>query len=340
MSILEILLLGIGLSMDAFAVSICKGLSTKKLQFKHYLIVGAWFGGFQALMPTIGYFLGSTFEQYITAFDHWVAFVLLAAIGANMIKESFSREESETSASFAFKTMLLMALATSIDALAVGITFALLPDVNVPLAVCLIGITTFLCSAAGLRVGNLFGLRYKAKAELAGGIILILIGLIMPAQITFIPLFKMMRSFGLIDSYAGLVLPYLSTAFGVYMMTSFYKMMPFSLVDAARIDGLGEFGIVTRIVMPNAKSGIITLIIFNFQQVWKDLFWPLLLAVVLLGVAAAVFLSCALLECLRQKAFEVLSIERLAGTLADKVKPCGAWLIRKTFRLKEDDEGR
>lgn len=177
MSILEILLLGIGLSMDAFAVSICKGLSTKKLQFKHYLIIGAWFGGFQALMPTIGYFLGSTFEQYITAFDHWVAFVLLAAIGANMIKESVSGEESETSASFAFKTMLLMALATSIDALAVGITFALLPDVNVPLAVCLIGITTFLCSAAGLRVGNLFGLRYKAKAELAGGIILILIGL-------------------------------------------------------------------------------------------------------------------------------------------------------------------
>ena len=177
MSILEILLLGIGLSMDAFAVSICKGLSAKRLQTRHYLIIGAWFGGFQALMPTIGFFLGSTFEQYITAFDHWVAFVLLAAIGANMIKESFSREESETSASFAFKTMLLMALATSIDALAVGITFALLPDVNVPLAVCLIGVTTFVCSAAGLKVGNLFGLRYKAKAELAGGIILILIGL-------------------------------------------------------------------------------------------------------------------------------------------------------------------
>ena len=177
MSILEILLLGIGLSMDAFAVSICKGLSTKKLQIKHYLIIGAWFGGFQALMPTIGYFLGSTFEQYITAFDHWVAFVLLTAIGANMIKESFSKEESETNSSFSFKTMLLMALATSIDALAVGITFALLPDVNVPLAVCLIGVTTFVCSAAGLKVGNLFGLRYKAKAELAGGIILILIGL-------------------------------------------------------------------------------------------------------------------------------------------------------------------
>lgn len=179
MSILEILLLGIGLSMDAFAVSICKGLSAKRLQTRHYLIIGAWFGGFQALMPTIGFFLGSTFEQYITAFDHWVAFVLLSAIGAGMIKESLSKEESNGNDSFSFKTMLLLALATSIDALAVGITFALLPDVNVPLAVCLIGITTFVCSAAGLKVGNLFGLKYKAKAkaELAGGIILILIGL-------------------------------------------------------------------------------------------------------------------------------------------------------------------
>lgn len=177
MSILEILLLGIGLSMDAFAVSICKGLSVQKLQPRHYLIIGAWFGGFQALMPTIGFFLGSTFEQYITAFDHWVAFILLAAIGAGMIKESLSKEESNGNDSFSFKTMLLLALATSIDALAVGITFALLPDVNVPLAVCLIGITTFVCSAAGLKVGNLFGLKYKAKAELAGGIILILIGL-------------------------------------------------------------------------------------------------------------------------------------------------------------------
>lgn len=177
MGILETLLIGIGLSMDAFAVSICKGLSTKKLQLRHYLIIGAWFGGFQALMPTIGYFLGSTFEQYITAFDHWIAFILLGAIGASMIKESFCKEESKGNDSFRFKTMLLPALATSIDALAVGITFALLPDVNVPLAVTLIGLTTFICSAAGLKVGNLFGLRYKAKAELAGGIILILIGL-------------------------------------------------------------------------------------------------------------------------------------------------------------------
>ena len=175
MSILEILLLGIGLSMDAFAVSICKGLSTKKLQFKHYLIIGAWFGGFQALMPTIGYFLGSTFEQYITAFDHWVAFVLLAAIGANMIKESFSREESETSASFAFKTMLLMALATSIDALAVGVSFAFL-GVHIAPAVTLIGCTTFVLTLVGVWVGNLFGSRYKSRAELTGGIILILIG--------------------------------------------------------------------------------------------------------------------------------------------------------------------
>ena len=177
MSILEILLLGIGLSMDAFAVSICKGLSAKRLQAKHYLIIGAWFGGFQALMPTIGYFLGSTFEQYITAFDHWIAFVLLAAIGAGMIRESLSKEESDGNDSFSFKTMLLLALATSIDALAVGVTFALLPDVNVPLAVSLIGVTTFLCSAAGLKVGNVFGLRYKSRAEFAGGLILILIGL-------------------------------------------------------------------------------------------------------------------------------------------------------------------
>ena len=177
MGFLELFLLAIGLSMDAFAVSVCKGLAMQKVTFRNAAICGVWFGGFQALMPTIGFFLGSTFEQYITAFDHWVAFVLLSAIGAGMIKESLSKEESNGNDSFSFKTMLLLALATSIDALAVGITFALLPDVNVPLAVCLIGITTFVCSAAGLKVGNLFGLKYKAKAELAGGIILILIGL-------------------------------------------------------------------------------------------------------------------------------------------------------------------
>ena len=177
MSIWEILLLGVGLSMDAFAVSICKGLSVKKVKWQHLLCVGAYFGIFQALMPTLGYFLGTTFSNLIDQFDHWVAFILLAIIGVNMVREALSKDEDETNDDFGFKTMLLLAIATSIDALAVGITFALLPDINVPLAVCLIGVTTFVCSAAGLKVGNLFGLRYKAKAELAGGIILILIGL-------------------------------------------------------------------------------------------------------------------------------------------------------------------
>ena len=177
MSIWEILLLGVGLSMDAFAVSICKGLSVKKVKWQHLLCVGAYFGIFQALMPTLGYFLGTTFSNLIDQFDHWVAFILLAIIGVNMVREALSKDEDETNDDFGFKTMLLLAIATSIDALAVGVTFALLPDVNVPLAVCLIGITTFVCSAAGLKVGNLFGLKYKAKAELAGGIILILIGL-------------------------------------------------------------------------------------------------------------------------------------------------------------------
>ena len=176
MSILEILLLGIGLSMDAFAVSICKGLSAKRLQTRHYLIIGAWFGGFQALMPTIGFFLGSTFEQYITAFDHWVAFVLLSAIGAGMIKESLSKEESNGNDSFSFKTMLLLALATSIDALAVGITFAFLPGTRIVPAVALIGTITFAFSAAGIRLGSVVGLRFKRKAEFAGGGILILLG--------------------------------------------------------------------------------------------------------------------------------------------------------------------
>ena len=177
MGIIEIILIGVGLSMDAFAVSICKGLSTQRLKPSRYLIIGAWFGGFQALMPAIGYLLGATFEKYITAFDHWIAFILLALIGSNMIKESFSKEEENTDASFAFKTMLLMAIAKSIDALAVGVTFGLLPDVNIIAAITLIGSTTFILSGVGLKVGNVFGLRYKSKAELAGGIILILIGI-------------------------------------------------------------------------------------------------------------------------------------------------------------------
>lgn len=177
MSIVELLLIAVGLSMDAFAVSVCKGLSTQKLKPTHYLIIGAWFGGFQALMPLIGYFFGSTFEKYITSFDHWIAFVLLALIGGNMLKEGFSKDEENVDPSFSFKTMLVLALATSIDALAVGVTFALLPDVNIVAAVSLIGCVTFALSAVGLKVGNIFGTKYKSKAEIAGGVILILIGL-------------------------------------------------------------------------------------------------------------------------------------------------------------------
>ena len=179
MGFFELFLIGIGLSMDAFAVAICKGLGMERINKRDTLLLALFFGGFQALMPLTGYLLGSRFASYIERWDHWIAFVLLAFIGGNMIRESREQEEEEIEhgGSIRYRELFTLAVATSIDALAVGITFALLPDVNVPLAVCLIGITTFLCSAAGLRVGNLFGLRYKAKAELAGGIILILIGL-------------------------------------------------------------------------------------------------------------------------------------------------------------------
>ena len=174
--LLELFLIAVGLSMDAFAVSVCKGLSTQTLQRRHYLIVGAWFGGFQALMPTLGYLLGSTFEQYITSVDHWVAFILLSVIGGNMLKEAFSKDEETTDASFAPRVMLLLAVATSIDALAVGITFAFLQVQIIP-AVSFIGGVTFLLSFVGVKVGNVFGLKYKNKAEMVGGTILILMGL-------------------------------------------------------------------------------------------------------------------------------------------------------------------
>lgn len=177
MRISELLLIAVGLSMDAFAVSICKGLATKKVGVKHMLIVGLWFGGFQALMPLIGYFLGSTFEEYITRFDHWVAFVLLALIGGNMIRGALSGEEEKANDSLGVREMLTLAVATSIDALAVGVTFALLPGVNIAAAVSFIGVITFVISAVGIKVGNAFGAKCKSKAELAGGVILILIGL-------------------------------------------------------------------------------------------------------------------------------------------------------------------
>ena len=174
MSLVELFLIGLSLSMDAFAVSICKGLSVGEIKPKHMILAGAWFGGFQALMPLIGYFLGSTFEQYVTNYDRWVAFAFLAVIGGSMIKESRDKD-GDQNASFAFMTMLVLAVATSIDALAVGITFAFL-KVNIIAAVSIIGVTTFACSAAGIKIGSVFGIKYKSKAELFGGIVLIALG--------------------------------------------------------------------------------------------------------------------------------------------------------------------
>ncbi len=177
MSLIELFFIAIGLSMDAFAVSVCKGLAAHKLKIRHMLLAGLWFGGFQALMPAIGYFLGSSFQKYITAFDHWIAFALLVFIGSNMICEAMKKEKEDScNDSFSVKTMFILAVATSIDALAVGVTFALLPDVNICAAVLFIGSITFILSAIGIKIGNVFGAKYKAKAEFAGGLILILIG--------------------------------------------------------------------------------------------------------------------------------------------------------------------
>lgn len=185
MGIIELLLLAVGLSMDAFAVSVCKGLAMKQISFRNCAVCGVWFGGFQALMPMIGYVLGARFEQYVDAIAPWIAFILLALIGGNMIREAMSKDEEEASAGMDIKTMFLMAVATSIDALAVGITFACVPVkileasalMNTLTAVILIGITTFILSCAGVKMGNVFGTRYKSRAEFAGGIILIFIGL-------------------------------------------------------------------------------------------------------------------------------------------------------------------
>ena len=162
--------------MDAFAVSVCKGLAMPKCTFKKAAIVGLWFGGFQALMPAIGYILGAQFQETIASIDHWIAFVLLALIGGNMIREALDNDEEEADASLDVKTMFLLAVATSIDALAIGITFAFL-KVNIIPAVCFIGSVTFIISFAGVKIGNVFGVRYKNKAEIVGGVILILLGL-------------------------------------------------------------------------------------------------------------------------------------------------------------------
>lgn len=179
MGFFELMMLAVGLSMDAFAVSICKGLSMKKAGVKEGAICGIWFGGFQALMPVIGFFLGTLFAKQIEAFDHWVAFILLALIGANMLKEAFSKCDccEEQDADLSVKTMFVMAVATSIDALAVGISLAMAGNVNIWIAMALIGLVTFVMCTAGVKIGNVFGSRYEKKAEAAGGIILIFLGL-------------------------------------------------------------------------------------------------------------------------------------------------------------------
>ena len=185
MGIGELLLLAVGVSMDAFAVSICKGLAMKKATLKASMTCGVWFGGFQALMPTIGFFLGTLFAEAIQAVDHWVAFVLLGIIGINMLKEAFETQEcsccgncdcGEKNTDLSVKTMFVMAVATSIDALAVGISLAMAGNVNIWLAAALIGLCTCGFSAAGVQIGNIFGAKFEKKAQLAGGLILVLLG--------------------------------------------------------------------------------------------------------------------------------------------------------------------
>lgn len=177
MTFIELLLIAIGLSMDAFSVSICKGLTTKRFSWRMALICGLWFGFFQALMPIIGYFLGAQFQEMIEAYDHWIAFGLLALIGANMIREALSKKEEESAnGALDVKTMFLLAIATSIDALAVGVSFACI-QVKLWSSVLIIGLTTFIFSVLGVKIGNVFGSKYEKSAGIIGGIILILIGL-------------------------------------------------------------------------------------------------------------------------------------------------------------------
>ena len=176
MGIAELMIIAVGVSMDAFAVSICKGLSVRQIRPKHAALVALWFGGFQALMPLVGFFLGVSFADFVSSVDHWIAFILLGIIGGNMIKESFHKEECcSIDPDFSFKTMLAMAVATSIDALAIGVSLAFL-NVNVWNAVIIIGLVTGVFSAAGIYIGNVFGNRYKSKGEFAGGFILIIMG--------------------------------------------------------------------------------------------------------------------------------------------------------------------
>ncbi len=180
MGYLEIFLTGIALAMDAFAVSICKGIKMPRLRKSHIVIIAVFFGGFQMLMPLIGWLLGSQFVQYISKFDHWIAFALLAFIGVKMAIESFKHEEEECckcDSKLDLKELVVLAIATSIDALAVGITFALYPDINILPSISIIGIVTFIICAGGVVIGHKFGAKFKSKAELLGGIVLVIIGL-------------------------------------------------------------------------------------------------------------------------------------------------------------------
>ena len=176
MGAIEILLISIGLAMDAFAVSVCKGLAMKKMSWKKAIIIGLYFGIFQAVMPVIGYFLGTTFERFITYVDHWVAFILLVGIGINMVKEAFDKESENRNDNVDMKTMLVLSIATSIDALAIGITFACL-KIHIVMPVITIGLITFIISVIGVKIGNQFGDKYGKKAEIMGGVILILLGI-------------------------------------------------------------------------------------------------------------------------------------------------------------------
>lgn len=176
MGAIEILLISIGLAMDAFAVSVCKGLAMKKMSWKKAIIIGLYFGIFQAVMPVIGYFLGTTFERFITNVDHWVAFILLVGIGINMVKEAFDKESENRNDNVDMKTMLVLSIATSIDALAIGITFACL-KIHIVMPVITIGLITFIISVIGVKIGNRFGDKYEKKAEIMGGVILILLGI-------------------------------------------------------------------------------------------------------------------------------------------------------------------
>lgn len=176
MTIWEIFLVAVGLSMDAFAVAVCKGLKMPEINKNQTALIALFFGGFQGLMPLIGYFLGKQFEQYIVSIDHWITFILLGFIGGKMIYESFKKDDEEEEKPFSIKELFVLAIATSIDALAVGITFAFL-QVNIAISVSLIGVITFILSAIGVFIGHKFGEKYKSKAEFTGGLILILIGL-------------------------------------------------------------------------------------------------------------------------------------------------------------------